>query len=144
MADVFTKEQRSKVMRQVKSARNKSTELKLITFFKTNDIKGWRRNYKLFGKPDFTFPSIRVVVFVDGCFWHGHSCRNVTPKDNADYWSKKVERNKTRDKEVNQTLDEKGWTVIRLWECELKNENLLKEKLQPTSGLAQRRREVRN
>ncbi|MDK2910993.1 MAG: mismatch endonuclease, patch repair protein [Bacteroidales bacterium] len=51
MADVFSKEQRSAVMRQVKSSRNKSTELKLIDFFKTNNIKGWRRNYKLFGKP---------------------------------------------------------------------------------------------
>ena len=121
MADVFTKEQRCKVMRQVKSNRNKSTELKLITFFKANKIKGWRRNYPLFGKPDFTFPSKKTAVFVDGCFWHGHNCRNTTPKDNADYWSTKVERNKKRDEEVNKTLEQKGWTVVRVWECELKD-----------------------
>ena len=133
MADVFTKEQRSAVMRKVKSARNKSTELKLIAYFKAKKITGWRRNYPLFGKPDFTFPAKRVTVFVDGCFWHGHNCRNTTPKDNADYWSKKVERNRNRDKEVNKTLEEKGWTVIRLWECELKDENLLDKKLQPTT-----------
>jgi DNA mismatch endonuclease (patch repair protein) len=60
MADVFTKEQRSAVMRKVKSARNKSTELKLIAFFKANNIKGWRRNYKLFGKPDLLFPNKRL------------------------------------------------------------------------------------
>ncbi|MDR0507345.1 MAG: very short patch repair endonuclease [Dysgonamonadaceae bacterium] len=129
MADVFTKEQRSDVMRQVKSARNKSTELKLITFFKENNIKGWRRNYKLFGKPDFTFPKHKTVIFVDGCFWHGHDCRNTRPKDNADYWQKKRERNIKRDRNVTETLQNKGWKVIRIWECELKNERLLKEKL---------------
>jgi DNA mismatch endonuclease (patch repair protein) len=128
MADVFTKEQRGQVMRQVKSSRNKSTELKLIAFFKTNKIKGWRRNYPLFGKPDFTFPSKKVTIFVDGCFWHGHDCRNVTPKDNAEYWAKKRERNIKRDREVTQTLETKGWTVIRLWECELKNEKVMREK----------------
>jgi DNA mismatch endonuclease (patch repair protein) len=129
MADVFTKEQRSNVMRQVKSSSNKSTELKLIVFFKTNNIKGWCRNYKLFGKPDFTFPKQKIAIFVDGCFWHGHDCRNTRPKDNADYWTKKRERNIKRDKEVTETLQNKGWTVIRLWECELKKEELLKEKL---------------
>ena len=136
MADVFTKEQRSQVMRQVKSSRNKSTELKLVTFFKANKIKGWRRNYPVFGKPDFTFLSIKVVVFVDGCFWHGHDCRNTRPKDNADYWTKKRKRNIKRDKEVTQALQNKGWTVIRIWECELRDEKLLKEKLPITSGLA--------
>jgi DNA mismatch endonuclease (patch repair protein) len=137
MADVFTKEERSKVMRQIKSSRNKSTELKLIVFFKTNNIKGWRRNYPLFGKPDFVFPTLKLVIFVDGCFWHGHNCRNTTPKDNADYWAKKQERNIKRDKEVTRILVEKGWTVIRLWECELKDEKLLKGKLHTTDNLPQ-------
>lgn len=121
MADTFSKEQRSQIMRQVKSSRNKSTELKLILFFKNAKIKGWRRNYKLFGKPDFVFPKTRTVVFVDGCFWHGHDCRNTKPKDNKEYWYKKIERNKQRDLLVTQTLSSKGWRVIRLWECSLKN-----------------------
>ena len=125
MADVFTEEQRSQVMRRVKSSRNKSTELKLISIFKAGKIKGWRRNFPLFGKPDFTFPSIKTVVFVDGCFWHGHNCRNITPKNNADYWIRKRERNINRDKEVTQTLINKGWKVIRLWECELQNEQFV-------------------
>ena len=128
MADIFTKEQRSHVMRQVKCSCNKSTELKLIKLFKINKIKGWRRNYPLFGKPDFTFPSVKVTVFVDGCFWHGHDCRNVTPKDNAEYWAKKRERNIKRDREVTQILEAKGWIVIRLWECELKDKDILKKK----------------
>ena len=136
MADVFTKEQRSNVMRQVKSSRNKSTELKLLTFFKTNHIKDWRRNYKLFGKPDFTFPNQKLTIFIDGCFWHGHDCRNTRPKDHAECWAKKRERNKRRDKIVTQTLQGKGWIVVRIWECEIKDEKILKEKLPITSGFA--------
>jgi len=129
MADVFTKKQRSDIMRQVKSVRNKSTELKLITFFKAKHIKGWRRNYKLYGKPDFTFPQYRIAVFVDGCFWHGHNCRNTQPKDNYDYWTKKREQNIQRDREVTQMLQEKKWIVIRLWECELRDSDIINEKL---------------
>jgi DNA mismatch endonuclease (patch repair protein) len=125
MADTFTKEQRSEIMRKIKSKQNKSTELKLIQFFKTYKIIGWRRNFKLFGKPDFVFPKERVVIFVDGCFWHGHDCRNTKPKDNQEYWRQKIEQNKKRDKKVIQTLISKNWDVIRLWECELKDKTKL-------------------
>lgn len=128
MPDTFTKEQRSRIMRQIKSSGNKSTELKLIKYFKANSIIGWRRNFKLIGKPDFVFPVIRTVVFVDGCFWHGHNCRNTKPKDNMNYWQQKIMRNKTRDKVVTNTLKSKGWRVIRIWECHLNNSSKLKLK----------------
>jgi DNA mismatch endonuclease (patch repair protein) len=121
MADTFSKEQRSEIMRKVKSNRNKSTELKLIQIFKAHKITGWRRNFKLFGKPDFVFPKRRLVIFVDGCFWHGHDCRNTKPKDNQTYWQKKIERNQKRDLEVTQVLSQKNWKVVRIWECELKD-----------------------
>lgn len=131
MSDVFSSEERSEIMRKVKSRRNKSTELKLIEFFKEKGIKGWRRTYKLFGNPDFVFPKRRVVIFTDGCFWHGHDCRNTKPEDNKEYWRKKIERNRKRDKLVNETLSDKNWQVIRVWECELKKKNrsFLEEKL---------------
>lgn len=135
MPDIFTKEQRSEIMRKVKSTRNKSTELKLIQYFKTNKIIGWRRNFKLFRKPDFVFPNERVVIFVDGCFWHGHNCRNTKPKDNQNYWQQKVERNQKRDKEVTQVLRNKKWNVIRFWECELKDEKKIINKLMGKSGV---------
>jgi DNA mismatch endonuclease (patch repair protein) len=125
MADTFTKEERSQIMRQVKSSRNKSTELELIQFFKGNSINGWRRNFKLFGRPDFVFPLTKKAVFVDGCFWHGHNCRSIRPKDNKEYWQQKISRNKKRDRTVNKTLTANGWTVIRIWECQLKNEKAL-------------------
>ncbi len=129
MADTFSKAERTQIMRQVKSKRNKSTELKLIRYFRENKITGWRRNYKLLGKPDFVFPQKKIAVFTDGCFWHGHNCRNLMPQDNNEYWAKKINRNKQRDKDVNKNLVEKKWMVVRLWECELKNEKKIKEKI---------------
>jgi len=120
MADIFDKDKRSAVMRSVKSSKNKSTELKLIQYFKSQKVTGWRRNYPIFGFPDFAFPKKRIVIYTDGCFWHGHDCRNTHPKENADFWNKKRARNQQRDLHVTEQLSAKGWTVIRLWECELK------------------------
>jgi len=129
MADTFIPEERSKIMLQVKSIGNKSTELKLISLFKAHKIIGWRRNYKIFGKPDFVFPQKKIAIFVDGCFWHGHNCRNTSPKDNKAYWVKKISKNISRDKEVSERLMSLGWTVIRIWECELKNPKILDDKI---------------
>ena len=119
MADVFDKEKRSDIMKHVRSKGNKSTELKLIEVFRSLGIKGWRRNYSVVGHPDFVFPKRRVAVFVDGCFWHGHDCRNTRPIDNAEYWEKKRQRNIEHDRLVTAMFERRGWTVIRIWECEL-------------------------
>jgi DNA mismatch endonuclease (patch repair protein) len=125
MADTFSKLRRSAIMRRVKSSRNRSTELELIRYFRSKKIVGWRRNCRLFGKPDFTFRAKRVVIFVDGCFWHGHRCRNTRPKSNQDYWTTKIMRNRARDRLVTRTLAQKGWLVYRIWECELKDDEKL-------------------
>lgn len=111
-------------MRKVRSSGNKSTEIKLIRLFKENHITGWRRNYKIFGNPDFVFLKYKIAIFADGCFWHGHNCRNTKPKDNADYWKNKIDKNKNRDINVNEHLRTKGWTIFRIWECEIKNKKL--------------------
>ena len=133
MADVFDKQQRSQIMRKVKSCGNKSTEIKLISVFRENNISGWRRNYAVKGHPDFVFLKMKIAVFVDGCFWHGHNCRNTTPSDNKDYWDKKRERNIRHDREVTAIFEARGWTVIRIWECELKKKNftILMKKFEP-------------
>lgn len=123
MADVFNSKKRSDIMSKVRSNNNKSTELALIKFFKENNITGWKRNYHVKGHPDFVFLDKKIAVFVDGCFWHGHDCRNTRPSDNAEYWQKKRERNIKHDKEVTAMFENRGWTVIRIWECELKNKN---------------------
>jgi DNA mismatch endonuclease, patch repair protein len=70
MGDVFTKQKRSAVMSRIRGAGNRDTELRLITLFRANGITGWRRRHLLVGKPDFVFRREKMVVFVDGCFWH--------------------------------------------------------------------------
>ena len=110
-------------MSAVRSKQNKSTELKLIEVFKKIGIVGWRRNYKVKGHPDFIFPRKKIAIFVDGCFWHGHDCRNTHPSDNMEYWHKKRERNIKHDEEITALFESRGWVVIRIWECELKNKN---------------------
>jgi DNA mismatch endonuclease (patch repair protein) len=131
LSDVFDKKDRSEIMRKVKSHGNKSTEMRLIALFRRHGMTGWRRNYPVKGHPDFVFLSKKTAVFVDGCFWHGHDCRNTRPEDNKDYWQKKRERNIRHDKEVTALFESRGWTVLRIWECELKkkNEPVLAEKL---------------
>lgn len=127
--DTVSKEKRSWTMSQVKSSGNKSTEQKLVLFFKKFRITGWRRNYPLFGKPDFVFPKKKTAVFVDGSFWHGHPQYCRIPKTNKSYWLKKISRNQERDKEVNEVLSSKGWKVVRIWDFELKDEALIKRLL---------------
>ena len=124
MADVFDKATRSVVMSKVRHKGNKSTELRLIKVFGELGIKSWRRNYLVKGHPDFVFSKRRIAVFVDGCFWHGHDCRNLRPKQNEDFWSAKREKNMARDIAVTEKFQRRGWTVLRIWECELKKKNL--------------------
>ena len=112
-------------MAAIKSNGNKDTELKLISIFRANGITGWRRNQKLFGKPDFLFRLERLAVFVDGCFWHGCPKHLRKPKGNKKYWQKKILRNRNRDRLVTKTLRRAGWRVLRIWEHELKNETRL-------------------
>lgn len=123
MADIFDNEKRSEIMRKVKSKKNKSTELRLIEVFKKNGITGWKRNYPVKGHHDFVFLKEKVAVFVDGCFWHGHDCRNTRPANNQEYWQNKRERNMKHDRAVTAMLGNRGWTVLRIWECELKKKN---------------------
>lgn len=123
MADVFDEKKRSEIMSGVRSKNNKSTELRLKRIFEENGFTGWKRNYPVKGKPDFVFLKNKVAVFVDGCFWHGHDCRNTRPAARAEYWSKKREKNIRRDREVTEMFENRGWTVLRIWECELKKKN---------------------
>ena len=116
MPDVFTKSKRSAVMSRIRGSGNKDTELRLISIFRAHHITGWRRNRKLPGKPDFVFPSRRLAVFVDGCYWHGCPRHYRRPKSNRKFWDAKIARNRRRDREVNRLLKARGWRVLRVWE----------------------------
>ncbi|HEX9046163.1 MAG TPA: very short patch repair endonuclease [Verrucomicrobiae bacterium] len=115
MADVFSAAKRSRVMAAVRSTGNKETELRLAALLRQHRITGWRRNYPLFGKPDFVFREQRVAIFVDGCFWHGCRRHCRMPENNRKYWQSKIARNSVRDRLTNRRLRSAGWKVIRIW-----------------------------
>lgn len=119
--DNHSKEVRSYNMSHIRSKDNKPEELVRKYLFS----KGfrYRKNVKtLPGCPDIVLPKYKTVVFINGCFWHMHDgCpKFVWPKSNEEYWTKKLLRNKKRDEESKSSLEELGWKVIIVWECELK------------------------
>jgi len=112
---------RSELMSRVRSTGNQTTETRLKILFRKEGIKGWRRHIRLPGKPDFAWPELGIVLFVDGCFWHGHNCgKNLFPKTNPEEWLSKIAGNKRRDRRVNRQLRKMGWSVLRVWECQLR------------------------
>lgn len=122
MADIWSKRKRSQVMALIRSRGNKDTEVVLLKLLRRNRITGWRRHLPLPGKPDFAFRAQRVLIFVDGCYWHGckHHCR--MPSSNRAFWKRKLEGNMARDRRVSRRLRYLGWRVVRLWEHDLKHE----------------------
>jgi len=118
--DLFSPEKRSEIMRAVKGKDTKPE----ITLRKALHRLGYRYRLNvrdLPGKPDLVFPKYKAVIFVHGCFWHGHACKRGrrTPKTNRAYWSEKIARNRARDKKNAAALKAAGWRVITVWECEL-------------------------
>ena len=113
-------EARRKNMQAVRSRGNKTTEERLIKLFRKYKITGWRRHLPLPGKPDFTFKKEKLTVFVDGCFWHRCPKCYREPKTNTEFWRNKIKTNVKRDRKVTNELKKAGWSVVRLWECQLK------------------------
>jgi len=131
-ADVFDPEKRSAVMRAVKS-RDTAPERAVRAAVRE---AGYARRYRLNGaalpgKPDLVFGAMAKVVFVHGCFWHGHDCKRGArqPKDNAAYWRAKIERNLARDRASLKRLKREGWSALVIWECEIRNRAALARKL---------------
>lgn len=125
MADFLSSEERSIRMSRIHSV---STKPELLLRHAI-----WHRGFRyrvnaktLPGRPDIVLPKYRTVIFVHGCFWHGHKGCKVysVPKTNTEFWLAKVARNQERDQEVWRKLEAKGWSVIIVWECQLKKAKL--------------------
>src|SRR6266481_5319183 len=112
MADIYDSAKRSAIMSSVRGTGNRSTELRLIAIFRAFSITGWRRKQPLPGRPDFVFRRERVVVFVDGCFWHGCPRHATMPANNRTFWQRKLAGNAARDRAVTRSLRKPGWRVI--------------------------------
>lgn len=130
MADVYTRAERSALMAKVRGRGNLTTEEALAKVFRAEGWSGWRRQRAIGGRaaagarfqvrPDFVFAARRLVVFVDGCFWHGCPQHGTRPRGNAAFWRAKFRRNRERDRRDTRNLRRAGWKVLRLWEHELK------------------------
>lgn len=125
MADVFSREKRSQIMSRVRGRDNKATEIAMLAVLRRHRITGWRRQVRLFGKPDFVFLKQHVALFVDGCFWHGCPKHSSRPATNQAFWEEKLARNKSRDRLVSHTLKRRGWAVVRIWQHEFSEEREL-------------------
>ena len=100
---------------------NTKPEEKVRKYLFANGFRYRKNVRKLPGTPDIVLPKYKTVVFINGCFWHKHDCpRFVWPKENADYWRPKIEGNVSRDKKNHDALQQMGWRVITVWECQLK------------------------
>lgn len=122
MADIFTKKKRSEIMSRV---RHKDSEIE-VKFRRQLWAKGFRyskNSTKYFGKPDIALPKYKTVIFIDSCFWHGCKKHASIPVTRRKFWTAKLERNKTRDKEVNRYYKKEGWKIIRIWEHDLKSKS---------------------
>ena len=120
--DVFSSEKRSAVMRRVKG-RDTGPEMIVRRALKALGVGYRLGGAGLPGRPDVVMKGRRAVIFVHGCFWHGHDCARGArePKANAVYWRAKIGRNRERDRTSEEALAAEGWRVLILWECELKD-----------------------
>ena len=130
MADKFTPSQRSHCMSRI---RGKNTKPEILVR-KGLHARGFRfrlHNKNLPGSPDIVLPKYGVAIMVNGCFWHGHKgcCYATKPKTNIEFWETKIARNLHRDEVTTAHLEALGWTVITVWECELRNSSQLDDRL---------------
>lgn len=121
MADVHTKEIRSKNMAAIKS-KNTKPEMLVRRFLHANGFRYKLHDKTLPGKPDIVLPKYKTVIFIHGCFWHGHkNCKYyVVPKTRTEWWLNKINGNIANDKKAVSALKKDGWKMIMLWECNLK------------------------
>ncbi|UOO79566.1 DNA mismatch endonuclease Vsr [Uruburuella suis] len=129
MPDIFTPDKRSQIMSKI---HGKETRLEiLVRKFLFSQGFRYRKNDKRYaGKPDIVLPKYKTVVFIHGCFWHGHSCnKGHIPRSNTDFWQDKITKNRQRDIKNESSLQALGFKVVTIWECELKNKTVLESRL---------------
>lgn len=120
--DPMTPQERSAQMAKVRGKNNKSTEGRVEAALLEAGIESWDKHPRILtGKPDFYFPTYKLALFVDGCFWHACPiCKRRTPYARADFWASKIEQNRKRDNRVRRDLRRHGYHVMRVWEHDLK------------------------
>lgn len=128
--DTITQEERSALMARIRS-KNTKPELAIRSLLHRMGYRFRIHRKDLPGSPDIVLPRHKKIVLVQGCFWHGHTCRLASkPKSNEGYWSEKIIGNKARDQRNLEALKSAGWSVLELWECEVRKFEGIEERLQ--------------
>jgi len=129
MSDIFTKQKRSEIMSKI-SGRETKPEILVRKFLFANGFR-YRKNDKRYpGKPDIVLPKYKTVIFINGCFWHGHNCpAGKLPAMRKEFWKNKIKGNIERDKKNKTELEKQGWQVITIWQCKLKNKGIREKTL---------------
>lgn len=130
MADVYSKAKRSKIMASIRG-KHTSPEICLARLLKELGFKFERHRKDLPGSPDAVLPRKKIVLFVNGCFWHGHrNCLRATlPSTNKIFWKAKIEKNKRRDENQRRKLRKMGWSALTFWTCKSLTLEILKSRL---------------
>ena len=120
MSDIVNKAQRSKMMSNIRAVSKLEDRISKELWHAGFRLR--RNNKSLFGKPDFSIKKNKIVVFIDSCFWHGCALHATIPKNNRDFWLKKLQRNVERDLEVSEYYSYRQWNMLRVWEHDLKQD----------------------
>jgi len=132
--DTLTPEERSERMRRVRS-KNSKVELLVRRLVHGLGYRYRLHDRKLVGSPDMVFRPRRKVIFIHGCFWHGHACKlGRMPKSRVGFWSQKISTNRTRDAKVLETLNAMGWKALVVWECEVGDRDQLEHTVREFLG----------
>lgn len=124
MPDIYEAEKRSKIMAKI-SGKDTKPEILVRKFLFSKGFRYRKNDNRFPGKPDMVLPKYKTIIFVHGCFWHGHDCSLAKyPETNTDFWISKIESNIKRDRRNIDALKNLGWKVLTIWQCELKNKNI--------------------
>ena len=128
--DVFDKNKRSWIMSRIKN-KDTTPEIAVRSIVHRMGYRFRKNNPKLPGKPDIVLKKHKKIIFIHGCFWHGHKdCkRSSRPTTNVDFWNNKINANIMRDQKNQNILQEQGWSVLVIWQCELRDTDILIEKI---------------
>lgn len=126
MTDIFNKNKRSEIMSKI-SGKETKPEIMVRKFLFINGFRFRKNDKRYAGKPDIVLPKYKTVIFVNGCFWHGHNCKaGKLPETNKIFWEEKIQSNIIRDKKNTSELKSLEWKVIIIWQCELRNKDIRK------------------
>jgi len=129
LGDIYSKRKRSEIMSKISGTETKP-EILVRKYLFSKGFRFRKNDKRLPGRPDIVLPKYKTVIFIHGCFWHGHHCKaGKLPETNKDFWENKINSNTERDKKNQHKLEKLGWKIIIIWQCKLKNKKMMIKKL---------------